>query len=93
MAELGCRFKRQGKAREGIPDVFISPTLSTMFGRRRAAEQPPTVIPTLPADCLIFAQRIDRQADASLAEGRFVQAERLAHLALEARCRAEGRRA
>ena len=73
--------------------MFISPILPTMFGRRRAAEQPPTAIPTRPADCLVFAQRIDRQADAALADGRFVQAERLAHLALEARCRATGARA
>lgn len=71
----------------------MAPRLYTTFGPCLAAEPRALVIPTLPAEALLFAARIDRESDLLLAEGRCAQAERLAHLALEARCRATGARA
>ncbi len=56
-----------------------------------AAPPQPLVIPARPDAALAFAKRLDREADALLAEGRHALADRLAHLALEARIRAEGR--
>ena len=50
------------------------------------------VIPNNPAAALAFATYADRHADACLANGRPDQAERLAHAAYEARCRAAGNR-
>lgn len=50
-------------------------------------------IPTDPAAALAFAMSRDREADAMLAAGRFEAAERLSHVALEARARATGLRA
>ncbi len=45
-------------------------------------------IPTDPEAAMVFAADNDRRADACLANGRTNQAERLAHAAYEARCRA-----
>lgn len=73
--------------------MFISPRISTSYGSALCSEPRALVIPTAPAAALAFASLIDRQADACLAEGRCTQAERLAHLALEARTRALGGRA
>ena len=73
--------------------MYIDSRLRSFYGRVQAVPPSPVVIPSNPADALAFASRIDREADACLAEGRCVQAERLAHLALEARCRATGVRA
>ena len=74
--------------------MFISyQTLRTAHGRSLCSEPIAMVIPSAPAAALEFAFRIDRQADELLFEGRFAQAERLSHLALEARTRAAGERA
>ena len=67
--------------------------VSTFYGRRLASAPVPVVIPSAATDAIAFAARMDREADALLSEGRVWQAERLAHLALEARCRATGARA
>lgn len=45
-------------------------------------------IPRLPAAAVVFAAALDRHADRLLAEGRVVLAERLAHVAAEARAQA-----
>lgn len=47
-------------------------------------------IPHVPAAAVAFAATLDRRADRLLAEGRTVLAERLAHIAAEARAQAEG---
>lgn len=73
--------------------MFISHRLSTSYGSALCSEPRALVIPSAPSDALAFASMVDRQADACLAEGRCIQAERLAHLALEARTRALGGRA
>lgn len=73
--------------------MFTAHYLHTSYGRALCSEPRALVIPTAPAAALAFASLIDRQADACLAEGRCTQAERLAHLALEARTRATGGRA
>ena len=73
--------------------MFISHRLPTQYGPELVSEPARLLIPTDPADALAFAIRTDRQADALLAEGRFEQAERLSHAALEARARATGSRA
>lgn len=44
-------------------------------------------IPTDSAATMAFAAHTDRRADACLANGFTAQAERLAHVAYEARCR------
>jgi hypothetical protein len=73
--------------------MFPLPRFSTSYGLALASEPRALVIPSDPSAALAFASAIDRRADACLAEGRSIQAERLAHLALEARCRATGVRA
>jgi len=67
--------------------------LSTSAGPRLAFEPRALAIPRDPAAAMAFAKAADRRADALLAVGRPEQAERLAHAALEARCRATGARA
>ena len=73
--------------------MYIDHTIRTFYGRVQAVPPTPVVIPSNPADAIAFASRIDREADALLSEGRVWQAERLSHLALEARTRAAGGRA
>ena len=73
--------------------MFISHRLPTAYGYSLSNEPRGVVIPSDPLDALHFASVIDRRSDACLAEGRTVQAERLAHLAFEARARAMGGRA
>lgn len=73
--------------------MFIDHKISSFYGRVRADAPTPLVIPTDPAAALVFASRIDREADHMLADGRCIRAEQLSHLALEARCRATGARA
>ena len=73
--------------------MFISHTMPTAFGYSLSSEPRGTAIPSTPAAALAFASMMDRRADVMLAEGRCQQAERLSHLALEARCRATGERA
>ncbi len=68
-------------------------TFPTSAGPRLAAHPVRLVIPRDPAKALAFASQVAQQADFLLSEGRTRQAERLAHLALEARCRAAGSRA
>ena len=84
---------KPGEARMRADPLHIPSTISTSYGTRLAGPPRPLVIPSLPAAMLAFAQRLDREADALLALGRCEVAERLAHLALEARCRAAGERA
>ena len=72
---------------------MFTPKLPTATGSRSADTPPRHIIPTDPAAALVFAAQHDRRADHLLAEGRFVQAEAAAHLALEARCQALGMRA
>lgn len=67
-------------------------TPSTSARPRLAFEPCALAIPNDPAAAMAFAVAADRQADALLADGRPKQAERLAHAALEARCRATGAR-
>jgi hypothetical protein len=71
--------------------MFIPRKFPTFYGSRLAVPPAPIVIPDDPAAALEFASRVDRESDALLAEGRVFQAERLAHLALEARLRAGAR--
>lgn len=73
--------------------MFLTPTFRTSYVAVLCGEPPPRIIPPDPAAALLFASRVDREADALLSEGRVQQAERLSHLALEARCRATGSRA
>ena len=73
--------------------MFIKPRITTAYGPVLCDHPKTIVIPASPDNALIFAARVDRQADAMLAEGHYRQAERLSHLALEARCRARGGRA
>ena len=73
--------------------MFISHKFPMAYGRALVSEPTPLRIPSDPADALAFARRADREADTMLSEGRFDAAERLSHLALEARCRATGHRA
>lgn len=47
-------------------------------------------IPRAPAAALAFAAHLDRQADVLLCEGRAIVAERLSHVAAEARTLAAG---
>lgn len=85
----GCK---PGEAIEGF-SMFLPHRFSSSYGSVLCNEPRTLAIPSTPAAALAFASMIDRQADACLAEGRCTQAERLAHLALEARCRALGGRA
>ena len=73
--------------------MFISHRFPTQYGRALCAEPRGLSIPTEPVAALAFAVAQDCAADALLAEGRFEQAERLSHAALEARARAKGVRA
>ena len=72
---------------------MLTPKMPISAGLRIAETPPRRVIPADPAAALVFAAQHDRRADHLWAEGRFVQAEAAAHLALEARCRALGMRA
>ena len=73
--------------------MYISSTLPTAYGPRLTSSPPPLSIPTDPAAALTLAATLDRQADLHLSEGRTGHADRLAHLALDVRCRALGIRA
>ena len=73
--------------------LHAAPTFSTGGGRRLVNHPAPLVIPRDRAAALAFAQHCDLRADLLLSEGCTIQAERLAHLALEARTRATGGRA
>ena len=73
--------------------MFISHKLPMAYGPALVSEPVPLRIPSDPSDALAFAVRADREADTMLSEGRFEAAERLSHMALEARCRATGARA
>jgi hypothetical protein len=73
--------------------MFIAHRLPTSYGPVRISAPALFAIPSSPTAAMEFASRIDRQADACLAEGQFALAEQLSHLALEARCRATGARA
>lgn len=73
--------------------MFIPSRINLQFGPARCSAPTPITIPSDPIAALCFAARVDRQADHELAEGRFASAERLSHLALEARARATGARA
>ncbi len=61
--------------------------LLTSAGRRMACKPRAIVIPRDPTDAMAFAVAADRRADLLLAEGRWLQADRLAHAAYEARAR------
>lgn len=65
----------------------------SVYGRVLNAEPPPLNIPRDPVQAMEFAARVDREADLELQAGHVIAAERLSHLALEARCRATGCRA
>lgn len=67
-------------------------TLSTSAGPRLAFAPRGLTIPRDPTAALLFALDADRRADFLLASGRAEQADRLAHAAYEARCRAIGSR-
>ena len=73
--------------------LIVQHRLPMQFGRGLSIEPRGLTIPSDPAAALAFAIRTDREADALLAAGRFDQAERLSHAALEARARATGCRA
>jgi hypothetical protein len=73
--------------------MFISHKFHMAYGPALVSEPLPLRIPSDPSDALAFAVRADREADTMLSEGRFEAAERLSHMALEARCRATGERA
>ena len=70
-----------------------APNFPTAGGPRLANHPAPLVIPRDRAAALAFAQHCDLRADLLLSEGCTIHAERLAHLALEARTRAMGGRA
>lgn len=61
---------------------------TTSYGPALTAAPVPLHIPRDPCRAAAFAVQADRSADLAMAEGRIEQAERLAHAALEARCRA-----
>lgn len=73
--------------------MYISSTIQTAYGPRLASSPLPLLIPNDPAAALALAASLDRQADLHLSEGRAGHADRLAHLALDVRCRALGVRA
>ena len=68
-------------------------TIRTSHGRGLASHPARIVIPTDPQQALLVASHLDRRADHLLFQGRPDEADRLAHLAHEARCRAAGGRA
>ena len=69
------------------------PTQSTSYGPQRAAPPAPRFAPGGHPEPLAYAAQLDREADLHLSEGRGELADRLAHLALEHRCRAKWCRA
>lgn len=71
----------------------MAPRISSSNGPCLAFEPRGHVIPKLPPELLSFADRIDREADAAAAEGRFAVADRLSIIAITARGRATGARA
>lgn len=71
----------------------MTPFISIAAGPRLVCHPIPYAIPTDPAKAQAFADFHNRRADLLLSEGRFAQAERAAHLAFEASCRALGVRA
>lgn len=73
--------------------MFVQHHFGSSNGRILSGQPTPITIPTAPDAALTLAGRLDRLADEMLSEGRHRQAERLSHLALEARCRATGTRA
>lgn len=73
--------------------MFISHRFPTQYGRALVSAPVSLTIPSDPSEAMAFAAKADRAADTFLSEGRFEQAERLSHAALEARARATGCRA
>lgn len=69
------------------------PTLATSFGYQHASPPAPRTPPGRHLEPLSYAAQLDREADLHLSEGRGALADRLAHLALEHRCRVTGDRA
>lgn len=68
-------------------------TISISYGPRLSTFQVPYSTPPDPVAVLTHAAWLDRLADLHMNEGRGLHADRLAHLALELRCRAVGGRA
>jgi len=68
-------------------------TIATSYGRQRATHPARRILPGEASNPLDHAAALDREADWHLAEGRGQLADRLAHLALEHRCKATGGRA
>lgn len=64
--------------------------LSTTYSPRLPNSPAQLHFPPGPADKLDLAARLDREADLHLSEGRGGTADRLAHAALELRCRVAG---
>ena len=73
--------------------MIYPPTLSTGYGPQRVVQSLPRTAPGQHPQPLAYAAQLDREADLHLSEGRGELADRLAHLALEHRCRAKGCRA
>jgi hypothetical protein len=73
--------------------MFVRPNFRISYGPCLSSEPRSLTIPATPDAALRFALRLDHEANELLSEGRHRQAERLSHLALEARCRATGNRA
>ena len=67
-------------------------TMPTSAGYRLAGHPAPIIIPSNPAAALAFAAHADLLAGLHLSEGRGDMADRLSHLAHEARCRAQDAR-
>lgn len=67
-----------------LPDKF-----PISAGYRLTAAPGPLIFPPTRAELLNFARHFDSVSDRLLANGQVSNAERLAHLAYEARCRAE----
>ena len=68
---------------------FPSGTFATNAGNRLTAAHTLLPSPPTPAVLLEFARNADAASDQLLAAGQVASAERLAHAAYEARCRAE----
>ena len=73
--------------------MYIPHKFPMAYGRALSSPPRRITIPTEPGAAMVFAIHADREADAMLAAGRFDQAERLSHAALEARTRGTGGRA
>lgn len=67
----------------------LAAKFSTSAGHRLAAPPGPLAFPPTRVELLDFARHFDSVSDLLLATGQVSNAERLAHLAYEARCRAE----